>query len=537
LTISLVRLNVDEGDASGALLSSGQATITLSSRVPVPENDIIAGQKPIVIKFTGGGMPPYTNLFPNDLIGPQTDDGPGTYYTISYQSMQPVPPTWSFQIISTDGPEQYLSHKSANPLPADYPNFLPVSTGAAPAAGQVPVFTGTGFNTQPADNNAKLEKLAAPPSSPADSRIWYNTITKNPEYYDGRDVVPVSSRKIRSKKWNVALANRHFAPQVVMCIGDSFTKGSNVSGVTAVQTWPYILNSLLSAKYPTMGLSTHGRGFLSPYAQGDAPDVSSYLSLTGTPDRVIGHGFDRATYDISAGGGCTLVYHLTGDIALIAVTKQSGGGSITYQVDAGSPTSYSSDGTGVDTILVNLGDPGTSHDLTIAYTASSGPFWLDGVIEQNGDLDKGLQVYNMGYSDSTTGDWTVMDWSQVAVYVPALIIMELGAADWQDGFAPDALAWSAVVSDMRTAGITAPIVFLAPPAPQGVSNQYDWSQYVYQMSLLGQSEIEDDFFDLSSIMPPALSGSEPYGLYDSGTGEITAVGNAYIADLLLNFLG
>lgn len=517
--VDKITLTLDEYDAVNDPITYGSVYITPSMRIPG-----LIGKVPKEVRFKPNQQATI-DLFPNDLIGPlQTNGDPGNSYQISYSPDFPGSPlAWSFYLLSTDGSEQNLSDLEVISVAQAGSRYFPLPSGSLPTSGQVPTFTGSGYITEP-------ETIA-----PGNTTIGGKLISSGAAFE-----AFAGSRAAHAQGWFAALANRHYTPIVIACIGDSFTSGSTAGGGTFEEMWPTVLQKLLAQRFPTIGVTTQGRGFLPPSNAHSGLDLTDYVVVTGGPMSPVDHyGFNYSTYDISANGGATLVYSLHGDVALIPVTKQPGGGSITYQVDSGSPVSYSSANSSisVDTIFVSLGSSG-DHELTITYTASSGPFWLDGVVEQNGDLSSGIQCYNMGASGTTTGDWSNMTWAQVAVYSPSLIIIELGANDWVDDFPPNGLAWSTVITNIRTAtNAKMPILLMAPPAPQGVSNAYTWQQYIDQMYLLAQEDPYLDMIDLSIRMPAPDPDAEPYALFDTDSGEPTKLAQSYVADIMASYLG
>src|ERR1700722_13201937 len=131
--------------------------------------------------------------------------------------------------------------------------------------------------------------------------------------------------------WLTVLANRHYAPGTLVCLGTSVTAGNGADEWE--RAYPMMLQQALNNRFPSNGLASHGRGILIPVLDWISPD---YVTVTGTPTVVPEHGLNLATYDISAGGGCTLTYHLVGTSGFILYELQPGGGQFTWQVDAGS---------------------------------------------------------------------------------------------------------------------------------------------------------------------------------------------------------
>ena len=347
-----------------------------------------------------------------------------------------------------------------------------------------------------------------------------------------------------SQQWQAYMANRQYFGQLIAAIGDSFTSGFNPGLTSWEQTWPNVFGQVFSGRYPTIGLTSHGRGFLAPLLPGTGitPDYVA-ISGAGTPLPVKNYGLNLYTYDISHSGGCTLTYSLKGDNFIIAYATQPSGGSFTWKINSGSTTTVSTSGGSIsDTGIVFEPSgfaPGASYTLTISYTGT-GPCWIDGVVEFSGDVSAGVQVYNLGYPDSTTGDWANQDWAMLASLVPSLVVIELGASDWADGFSPSAVqsALQFIIAAITTACTSQPVSFqlLIPPAPQGVSNAYTWPQYVAVMYAISAANANVDVLDLTLRMPVSNGSGGPYGLYASN-GELTNVGHALVADTEVSYLG
>jgi lysophospholipase L1-like esterase len=345
-----------------------------------------------------------------------------------------------------------------------------------------------------------------------------------------------------SQRWQAYMANRQYFGQLIAAIGDSFTSGFNPGLTSWEQTWPNVFGQVFSGRYPTIGLTTHGRGFLPPLVP-NAGLTLDFVAVTGAPLPVKGFGLNLYTYDISPGGGCTLTYSLVGDTFLICYVLQPGGGTFTWTLDGGAPNVVSTANAVIsDTGVVfspTGGAAGSDHTVVIAYTPATGPCWIDGVVEFNGDLAAGVQVYNMGASDSTTGDWANQDFSMLAALVPSLVVIELGAADWQDGFTPADVqgALEFIIAAIR-AVVTQPVAFqlLAPPAPTGVSSPYTWQQYVNVMYTISSADPDIDVLDMTLRMPVSNGAGGPFGLYNAN-GELTNIAHSLVADTECSYLG
>ena len=340
------------------------------------------------------------------------------------------------------------------------------------------------------------------------------------------------------QNWFINLALSGGESVTVACAGDSFTSGGDPGVTSWAQTWPPLLQKLLVARYPSVSATGSGRGLLPPdYPTSGVP--LPYVTVTGTPTVDYGPGFNLAAYDISAGGGCTLTYSLVGDNAVIAYLQQSGGGTFHYKVDSGSYTPVNTNGTYADgtAVFVSLGSAG-SHTLTIAWV-SGGATVIDAVIEFDGDLNGGVQVYNCGLSGSTTSSWTYSTWTAFEGASVGVVVLELGGNDQGSNVAPATTKanLTTIISSMRTAlGAAMPAVLLAAPAQYLPSATYPWSQYVAGMYAIAAADPYTDVLDLTLRMPAIGSGYAPNTLYNSSTGELTPAAHQMVANAVCSFL-
>ena len=346
-----------------------------------------------------------------------------------------------------------------------------------------------------------------------------------------------------AQRWQAGLGGRHYASAVVAVVGDSFTSG-NLAGLTWAQTWPVMLQDAMNTRYPSNGLATHGRGMLAPVLIGEV--TPGYVTVTGTPGEVQGYGYNNNAYDISAGAGCTLTYDLVGDFFIIVWRGTPGGGSFTYKINSGSPvtvsTAWGSVADGQTTFVGTGFTPGTAYTLTIEY-ASGTPVLVDAVLEFNGDLGAGIQVYNSGASGTETSDWTGQSWAPLAASTPQLVIIELGGDDWESGVTPAAFQanLTTIISDIAAAcAVTAPPpdFLLVTAVGQTPAEPYPWQDFVNVMyAVAAASDSNVDVLDLTLRMPANLGDDPSASLYDPSTGELTTTGHSLVADIVLAYLG
>lgn len=375
----------------------------------------------------------------------------------------------------------------------------------------------------------------------AGGSTWLTSLPAGAQQYGMPAPGTAAARDMVMTQWRAALANRHYAAQSITCIGTSVTAGDHLGAWE--QSWPVRLQALLNARFPVDGLDTHGAGMLIPvlHDTGLTPD---YVSVTGTPTVEYGYGCNGATYDISAGGGCTLAYSAKGTTAYIYYTQQSGGGTLGYQVDSGSVSTQStSAGSTLSGQIIGPvtldSTPGNSHTLTITHS-SGGPVWVDAVVVYDGDESKGIMVFNAGSSGATTPGWASVDLHSLAQNFSPLWLIEVGANDWgvisPATFATDyGSLLTAIATAHSDVGAPAPAIGIIANYLQDYSTTDQWQEYVAAMYAVASAN-GCALLDLTQLMPPGQSGGGPFGLYYTDGQHPSAVGHAAIADLAASFL-
>lgn len=140
--VDKITLTLDEYDAANSPITRGSVYITPSTRVPG-----LIGRAPIEVIFSSDNLAT-VDLFPNDLIGPlQSNGNPGNSYQISYSDDFPGHPlSWSFYLLSANGPEQKLSDMESISVVRPGSRYLSLPTGAAPPANQIWISDGDGYS-------------------------------------------------------------------------------------------------------------------------------------------------------------------------------------------------------------------------------------------------------------------------------------------------------------------------------------------------------------------------------------------------------
>jgi len=357
--------------------------------------------------------------------------------------------------------------------------------------------------------------------------------------------------------WLAALAGRAAARANVVILGDSITAGQ---GATAfANCYAQLLPVLLNARFPTTGLAAHGRGFLPPVLPPSNPTTFSppYIALSGAGAAnfhlgtdsggaaLFGFGPNLETYDLSANGGTTLTYSLTGDSADILWAGSTGNGTFSWKVDAGTATNVSTNvafNVAAST-HISLGSAG-AHTLTLT-NVSGGPTFITGVVEYAGDFARGIQVHDCGFSGSTTGFWTGPGGNSdgaasLPALSPSLIIIALGVNDNASGIsaATSAANITSMISDIRAALSPAPPILLLAmynAASDGPTTPAQWAAYVQAMYGIAAADSAVDILDLTLRMP-STGAANTWSLYAGDGIHPVNRGHQMIADALCQYL-
>lgn len=120
VTTQKITLTCDSATADGKFFTRGALRILPSfTRLGDTADQVLIEQAGLRAVFDGRTAPT-VSLFPNDLIGPQNEDGPGWTYTAFYDNCPGNPQPWSFYVLSANGTAQRLSALAAVPAAAPY---------------------------------------------------------------------------------------------------------------------------------------------------------------------------------------------------------------------------------------------------------------------------------------------------------------------------------------------------------------------------------------------------------------------------------
>jgi len=107
--VNRVAVTIDSADIFGNQFKTGRIRLVPSQRVSDTVNHMLLEMTEATVWFDRTSKP-VVNLYPNDLLGPQNDDAtPGWSYRVYYDDCPGNPQPWSFNLLSTDGPDQNLS--------------------------------------------------------------------------------------------------------------------------------------------------------------------------------------------------------------------------------------------------------------------------------------------------------------------------------------------------------------------------------------------------------------------------------------------
>lgn len=514
MTLNTVTLQWDLADLTESGLPATLSILPTAQLSDTTDHIVVSGVTPRTVSFSGGSGQ-LAGIVAND-DSQITPTGTGYLIEVVASDGQVIVPQFQTQILYANGALQYLDELVEVPEVTTSYQYVPLTGG-----------TMTG-------------PLVAP------------------------DVVTTPGPLT---PFRAALANRQNATCNIVCLGDSITEGQHATGPTGPAStpgfdnkWVSRLRDMLRARYPTPGLTGGGRGFIGCTSTGET-SFTWPTTKNGSPSIVNagpkgGDGSHSAAYQLNTSGQ-SFVFSLNGDSATILWTQVAFGGTFSYQVDSGTATNVSTNGSGTadgKTTHISLGSAG-AHTLTLAWV--SGNATVDGVIEYNGDASAGIQTHDCGHFGWTTASWVTAlnsgaasgPAAAIAALKPGLIIIWLGTNDQADAITPAQFQSNLLTNwaDLKTQ-LTAPypsVVLVAQPPREGQSGYtYPWAQYTAAMyavaaadtsSPSGTSLISVCDFTAGPRMPGA--DTDAYGFWQSGDNvHLSDLGHQAAADWLLAFL-
>lgn len=142
MTVSYVTVILDLYDGAGNPAVQGSMTWVPSQQFSDSADGMLITTAPVTAAFRLGSQA-QVRVLPNDLYGPQGQNGPGWTWNTTCSGVPGSPAAASYVVLSTNGNTQRLSELTPMPPAQTVTQYLPLPSGT-PAPGQVPVATGSG---------------------------------------------------------------------------------------------------------------------------------------------------------------------------------------------------------------------------------------------------------------------------------------------------------------------------------------------------------------------------------------------------------
>lgn len=346
--------------------------------------------------------------------------------------------------------------------------------------------------------------------------------------------------------WVAARSAVASAPATIVAVGDSITEGSHASD--RAHRWLDVLRTSLRTR---LGLAAGGVGYtpaaFSSGLRGDGMSWTTAATITGGWSDMAFAGFGyRGLQSTSAG---TITWSVLGSSADLWYLTFSGGGSFSWRVDGGSPTTISTDSvtwaTARTTIALGADDV---HTVTVTWV--SGAVGVCGISAYHGDATSGIHVVDAahyGYSTGAylgllgsdpTADEAAAVQTAIGALGPDLVIVALGAGDYIDhaySTTDCAAHITTLVSTYIGQGASVLVMGAYRVVDSVVAPGQDqtWASYLSAMQAAAVAA-GAAWLDLSATMPQAdTTGS---GYYHTDGVHPNDAGHAHIAGLLLDIL-
>ncbi len=218
----------------------------------------------------------------------------------------------------------------------------------------------------------------------------------------------------------------------ILCLGDSTTSGYWSNGTTSgdlkTHSWPGALSSLLNAA----GINAHINSTFGCEANNKA-NFDTRLS--------VGSGWQQGLSN-SLGGNFYFANSATGNLSFtptvnvdtfnLFFTKFGGDGTVSYNLNGGSSTNMSLNGTGIASAIATT----TLGINTVNFNWVSGGNVNAGYVEAYDSSRKWVSVMNAGVYGWASGNYYPQDpnygtQSFITLLAPDLTIIALGINDWQ----------------------------------------------------------------------------------------------------------
>lgn len=220
---------------------------------------------------------------------------------------------------------------------------------------------------------------------------------------------PSNTRRIRAA---IAKVRAGAASGYIACLGDSNTRGagsgSGGGGSGSMQGyngWPVQLAALLTSS----GVKAQCENFFGAGGVGGSyPTYDDRISISGSGiSQPNGSGLVSVggwMFNATAAGTLTFTTKTACTVCDIYYFGSSGSGSLSWQVDGGSATTFScaQSTSKVYKLTISLGSPAT-HSIALSWI--SGSTWIIGMDCYDATTPL-LHVWNWGWHGSTTAHWT-----------------------------------------------------------------------------------------------------------------------------------
>lgn len=312
---------------------------------------------------------------------------------------------------------------------------------------------------------------------------------------------------------------------VIGYLGDSTTEGHTID---SIDDRPLnVCQRLLRERYSN---ADTGRGYIpAEYGNSIVHDEAPVHAGDTTTRITEGLGFRSIALE---GSGAQVTWTLYGTDMILCYASYAGapGPKSEYRINGGAWVEVDHlGGSGLDfreeQTAVSLGAVGT---YTVDWRwksdgsgAAPKPV-IEGIIEINGDPDKGISVLDMGHSGFKASDFAdssgndlIDDW--ISDHNVTTVVLGLGFNEWQDAVAPATFKTklTSLISLLRGGNSNLEIVLHGGWTPLAAGDPDDWYLYVDVMYEIAASDSRTSVYDQRRFMPDpgVVTTSDHYDLF------------------------
>jgi lysophospholipase L1-like esterase len=347
----------------------------------------------------------------------------------------------------------------------------------------------------------------------------------------------LTQNAVALQRWRSGLANREYAPANTVVLSDSIGEGQGATQYS--RTWRQLLLKRLRERFPVSGV-VGGRGFIGAVKTGFTSGTWPVVSA-GSPTIDVNFGPKRQCAMLTTAGQ-SLTFTLQGTSVDLMYVRSTATGTISYTIDGGSAVTFNTAGgtannQGGQVTRINLGTSG-AHTLVVSYS-SGGTCYIEGVVEYDGDENKGIRVHDAGHHGWKSSDWANRNgfdyWMQsIKTLAPDLLIYTVGVNDVTAGVTADQWLTNTqnILGYVRGVG-SDPSVLVVPMFQRSETTPSVWANYVKNAYTLAASDPKIAICDISVRMPAVgLTGNGSLGLY-ADTVHPNDKGHSMMADLVM----